>query len=117
MGAEDTRCDGSRSVAASGSAEVVECELRRPAVEDGQSRLVEWRDLGQSQAISRSRNVQCGALCGCGRPGIADRGEAGGRLRLAETEDARSVVMRRCAVWSVATQGSRLVDWKVTTCG
>jgi hypothetical protein len=72
MVAEDTRCDGSRSVAASGSAEVVECELRRPAVEDGQSRLVKWRDSGQSQAISRSRNVQCGALCG--RPGIADRG-------------------------------------------
>jgi hypothetical protein len=99
------------SVAASGSAEVVECELRRPAVEDGQSRLVEWRDSGQSQAISRSRNVQRGALW------IADRGEAGGRLRLAGTEDARSVVMRRCAVWSVATDDSRLVDWKVTTCG
>lgn len=36
---EDTRCDG--SVAGGGSAEVVECELRRPAVEDEQSRLVD----------------------------------------------------------------------------
>jgi len=44
MVAEDTRCDG--SVPTSGPAEVVECELRRPAVEDGQSRLMRWRDSG-----------------------------------------------------------------------
>ena len=63
-----------------------------------------------SQAIGR--NVQCGALYE-----VISQTQAGGRLRLAETEDARGVVVRRCAVWSVATQVSRLRDWKVTTCG
>jgi len=109
MVAEGARCDG--SVAASGSAEVVECELRRPAVADEQSRLMRWRDSGQTGARLSAET------CNAARCRLISRTEAGGRLRLAETEDARSVVVRRCAVWSVATQVSRLRDWKVTTCG
>lgn len=70
MVAEDARCDG--SVAASGSAEVVECELRRPAVADEQSRLMRWRDSGQTGARLSAETCNA-ARCKYGRPG-RDRG-------------------------------------------
>lgn len=111
--AEDTRFDG--SVAVSGSAEVVECELRRPAVEDRQSRLRKWRDSGQGQANQRKRAMRRAVPSTGSQGGIADRGRRQtascclqGRGR-AQCCGAALLCVERC--------DSGLVDWKVTTCG